>query len=72
MVGTEIKLGQVQVAIERLVKKHNISIAEWNLKTKRVERILGRLLRQRDELIGRAQNNEDNTKERAGNSYVAP
>lgn len=48
---TEIKLGQVQIAIERLVKEHNISITEWNLKTKRVERILGHLLRHRDRLL---------------------
>lgn len=46
----EIKLGQVQTNIERLVKKHNISITEWNTKTERVERILGHLLRQRDRL----------------------
>ena len=47
----EIKLGQVQINIERLVKKHNISTKEWNMKTERVERILGYLLRQRDELL---------------------
>lgn len=43
-----LQLGWVQVAIERLVKEHNISITEWNLRTERVERILGHLLRQRD------------------------
>lgn len=50
-VEVDIKLGQVQTAIERLVKSHNISTTEWNLKTDRVERILGHLLRQRDGLL---------------------
>lgn len=49
-VEAEFKLGQVQVCIERLVKKHNISMVEWNLKTERVEKILGHLLQQRDKL----------------------
>ena len=51
MVITDIELGQVQVTIERLVKEHNISMTEWNLKTERVKKILGDLLRQRDRLV---------------------
>ncbi len=50
-VEAEIRLGQVQTNIERLVKKHNISVTEWNMKAERVERILGHLIRQRDDLI---------------------
>jgi hypothetical protein len=50
-VEVEIKLGAVQTAIERLVKEHNISTTEWNMKTERVNRILGDLLEQRDDLI---------------------
>lgn len=50
-VEIEIKLNQVQTDIERLVKKHHISTKEWNMKANRVKRILGHLLRQRDELI---------------------
>ena len=51
MVETEIKLGQVQVTIERLVKEHNISTKEWNLKEDRVKKILGDLLQERDRLM---------------------
>ena len=50
-IAAEIKLGAVAVSIGHLVKKHHISTVEWNLKTDRVERFLGRLLRQRDDLI---------------------
>ena len=48
---TEIKLEEVQTAIERLVKEHNISTTEWNMKTERINKILGPLLEQRDRLI---------------------
>ena len=51
MIETQIKLGQVQVTIERLVKEHNISTKEWNLKTDRVKKILGDLLLHRDSLL---------------------
>ena len=50
-ITAEIKLGRVQLAIERIVKENHISIKEWNLRTDRVENLLGRLLRQRDDLI---------------------
>jgi hypothetical protein len=51
LADTEIALGQVQVAIEHRVKKHHISMTEWNLKTGRVKEILGDLLKQRDYLV---------------------
>lgn len=51
IVDAEIKLGQVQVAIEHRVKEHHVSATEWNLKTERVDAILGDLLWQRDYLI---------------------
>ncbi len=50
----DIKLGAVQVEIERLVKLNCISITEWNMRTDRVEKVLGRLLRERDDLIKKA------------------
>lgn len=47
----DYKLGQLQVAIETGVKKHCISMREWNLRTERVEKVLGDLLWWRDHLL---------------------
>lgn len=46
-----LELGRVQVAIERIVRKNNISTLEWNTRTEKVEELLGPLLQQRDSLI---------------------
>ncbi len=53
LVEAEYKLGRVQIAIERRVKEYCISATEWNLKTERVNKVLGDLLWLRDYLIKR-------------------
>jgi len=51
VIDAEIRLGQIQTAIERGVKEHCISTREWNLKTERVQELLGDLLFFRDRLL---------------------
>ena len=51
LIDAEIKLGEVQRHIERVVREYGISDREWNLKTKRVNNVLGDPLWLRDHLL---------------------